>query len=67
MEQEFDAMRRLIRAYGYNGVTLGKLLAMSPQTARLKIREPWRFTLEDIRRLHTDGCIPLDKIRAAIT
>lgn len=65
-EEPYEAMRRLIRGYGYNGVKLAKVLGVSEQTARLRIREPERLTCEDLHRLHSIGGLPLDEIRAAV-
>ena len=64
--EAFEPMRRLIRGYGLNGTKLAKVLNVSEQTARSRIREPERLTLGDLERLNRMGGIPLDEIRAAI-
>ena len=63
---KYEEMRRLLRAYGFNGVRLAEVLNISPPTARKRLREPETLTLYDLERLNRLGHIPLEEIRQAI-
>lgn len=52
----------LLKGYGYNSVSLSKVLMVSPPTAMAKINEPSRLTVGDIALLVADGIIPKEEI-----
>lgn len=60
-------LTKLIKSYGFNGENLSEILRCSPTTARTKINEPQRLTVEDLESLARYGHIPVDEIRGAIT
>lgn len=66
-DSDFREFTRLLKGYGYNGYNLAPILDCTPPTARMKLNEPERFTLADIKALNTKGEIPIDEIRQAIT
>ena len=59
-------MTRLIRGYGYDGVSLAKVLGCSPPTARRKLLEPQYLTVGDLDKLRRSGHIPLEEIKEAL-
>ena len=63
----FIEFTRLIRGYGFNSVSLSKILNCSPPTAKKKLDNPSLFTLGDISNLNLTGKIPIEEIRDAIT
>ena len=63
----FAEFRRLVLGYGFNSVSLSKVLNCSPPTAQKKLTNPRLFTLADIANINTKGNIPIDEIRTAIT
>lgn len=62
----FPALVRVIKGYGYNSVSLAKVLGCSQPTAMKKLQSPSLFTLGELYALSTDGAIPLNQIKAAI-
>lgn len=66
-EVPFTKMRCLLLGYGMNGPALARILGCTPGTARLRLAEPERITLGDIRKLNVKGHIPLEELRAAIS
>lgn len=67
MASDFKKFGQLVRGYGFNSVSLSRVLGCSPPTAMKKIQEPRLFTLEDISNLSIKGHIPIDEIRTSIT
>lgn len=65
-EPPFAEIIRLFRGYGLNCVVLAKVLGCCPATASLKLKEPDRITLADLRQVCRSGYIPAEEIRAAI-
>lgn len=46
-----DKLAMLIRAYGIDGVRLGKIIGKSHDTGRRRISEPGELTVSELRRL----------------
>ena len=65
-KKSLDSLVMIIRAYGYNGLTLADVIETSHQTALNRLRYPETFTLREIRLLQKKGHIPIDELRDAI-
>lgn len=63
---EFDAVGRLLRGYGANGLALSKVIGNSPNTARKKLDEPKYFTLGDLAKAARHYGIPIEEVRDAM-
>lgn len=59
-------MTRLLKSYDLNGENLSAVLMVTPPTARRKIAEPGRLTVDDLQTIHKRVGIPMDEIRGAI-
>ena len=66
LRSEVHPMTRLLRGYHLNGENLSGILRCTPPTARKKIDNPGRLTLDDLSLIHRVVGIPLDEIRGAI-
>ena len=65
-EPPFAEVSRLIRGYGLNTPQLAEILGYSKTTVSLRLDEPDRFTLGELKRICISGGVPADKIREAI-
>ena len=65
-EPPFIEIVRLLKGYDLNCVSLSKVLGCCKTTASLKLKEPDRITLADLRQICRSGCVPAEEIRAAI-
>lgn len=65
-EPPFIEVSRLIMGYEFNPPKLAAVLGCTRPTAALKLKEPDRFTLADLKRISLFGHVPADEIRAAI-
>ena len=59
-------LTRLLKSYDLNGENLSPILNCTPPTARNKIRNPGRLTVNDLTAIHRKVGIPIDEIRGAI-
>lgn len=64
--QPWAKMHRLLTGYGLTGPKLAAILGVSRPTARGRLDEPGRLTLEDLDRINRFGHIPIEEIREAI-
>ena len=65
-EPPFAEVARLIKGYNVNTPQLAEILNCSKTTAALRMREPDRFTLGDLKLICISGGVPADEIKAAI-
>ena len=65
-EPPFAEVARLIRGYKVNTPQLAKILNCSKSTAALRMREPDRFTLADLKLISMRSDVPASEIKAAI-
>lgn len=65
-EPPFAEVARVIRGYEINTPQLAELLNCSKTTASLRLNEPDRFTLGDLKIIVTRSDVPADEIKAAI-
>ena len=66
-EIPFGRMQRLLKSYGLNGVKLGRVLGVSPNTAKIRIDCPAKLTLGDLDAINRKVGISYEEIRAAMT
>ena len=67
VKEKEDPIAPMLRAAGVtDGAKLAKVLGCTHPTALRKLREPWRLTVEDLRRIHRIGHVPIDAIREAL-
>ena len=62
----FAKLTRLLRGYGFDGPSLGKVLGCSHPTAKKKIDNPELLTLAELKKINQAGHIPAEEIREAI-
>ena len=65
-EKPFVEMERLLKGRDINSTRLAAILGVSLPTARNKLENPGKLTLNDIDLIRRFGHIPVDEIRAAI-
>ena len=65
-KEPHDAMGRLLRGYQLGSPQLARVLGCSAPTARSKLNNPGRLTLDDIMKINKSGHIPIEEIRDAI-
>lgn len=66
LNDEYGKMRRLLRGYRLNGEALAKVLQCSPATARTRLDNPGKLTLEELMLIHRRAHIPLEELRGAL-
>ena len=66
LRSDIHPMTKLLRGYDLNGESLSTVLRCTPPTARRKIENPGRLTLDDLSLIHRRVGIPIDEIRGAI-
>lgn len=64
-EEPFAATRRLLRGY-FKTVELAKVLSVSPGTARSKVENPGRITLEDLKLINQRGHISKEELMEVV-
>ena len=65
-EPPFAEVARLIKGYELTSCKLAKILGCVDSTAWIKLNEPDRFTLGDLKLICISGGVPADEIKAAI-
>lgn len=60
--QPWAKMHRLLTGYGLTGPKLAEILGVSRPTARSRLDEPGRLTLEDLDRISRHGHIPWNEL-----
>lgn len=60
--QPWARMHRLLVGYGMTGPKLAEILGISRPTARGRLDEPGRLTLEDLDRISRRGHIPWNEL-----
>lgn len=63
---QYEPMRRLLRAWELTGKNLQQTLGCSIETAYKRYRDPGTLTLVDLIRLCTDGEVPKNAILQTI-
>lgn len=66
LTQPWGRMHRLLTGYGLTGPKLAEILGVSRPTARNRLDEPGKLTLEDLDKIARYGHIPLDELRECI-
>lgn len=61
-----EAFRRLLRGYELNGPRLATVLGCCENTARAKLEDPGRLTLDDLDKIKRLGHIPAEEIREKV-
>ena len=59
-------MTRLLQSYHLNGESLSRVLRCSPPTARKKIEDPGRLTMDELAQIHRKVGIPVEDIRRCV-
>lgn len=62
----FIKLSRLLKGYDLNPPALAKVLGVSMPTARTKLNNPSKLTLDDLSKIHRFGHINWDEIKATI-
>lgn len=62
----YDPMRRLLRGYGIDSPHLARALGCCEETARMRLKDPARLTLRELRDVCVRLGVPADEIRDAI-
>lgn len=65
-EIPFQAITELIRGKGITPPKLAVILECSPNTARSKMKNPSKFTLDDLTKIHHRGHLKKDALWNAI-
>ena len=63
----YDKVRRLLRGYGVDSPHLARAIGCCEETARIRLKEPARLTLHELRRICLDCGVPADELRDAIS
>ena len=63
---EFDSVSRLLKGYGANAASIARALKCAPATAKKKLDDPKRFTIEDLAHLCFAYGIPFEEMRESI-
>lgn len=59
-------LQRLLKAYGMNATELSKLLKCSFPTAKKKLDNPGKLTVDELMEISSKGHVAIDLIRGAI-
>ena len=63
---EFEKVSRLIRGYA-TAPKVAEMIGCSAPTARKKMNDPQKFTLEELRKICLRAHIPVEDMREALT
>lgn len=66
-EPPFVSMQRLLLGYGLKASKLANVLQVSEPTAKKKLDDPKRFTLDDLDRINRFGHVPIEELREAVS
>lgn len=66
LRDEKSPMTRLLLGYEISGAKLADALSCAPKTARAKIDNPGKLTLDDLRVIHLQFGVPVDEIRERV-
>lgn len=65
-EAPFAEMRRLLLGYEIGSTKLMGYLGVSQPTARDRLKNPGKLTLDDLWAISSKGGVPIEKIREAM-
>lgn len=63
----FSKMHRLLKGYELDGPKLAAILGVSPPTAKTRLDNPEKLTLDDLDKISRRGHIPMEELRECIT
>lgn len=65
-DKRFIGMYRLLKGYDLDAPALARVLGCSLPTARAKLDDPSKLTLDNLMKINRFGHVPIEEIRQAI-
>lgn len=66
MARPFNEMHKLLKAYGLTSAKFAVILGCSLPTAKKKLDNPEKLTLEDLDKINRFGHVPIEELREAV-